>query len=82
LRTNKKSSPDAALGDEMPRWRRVNDAARGGGGLAGAGEQDETSPEKKRRRRCVIAKISDQPEVEDEGKRVISPTFSLCRSEK
>jgi len=66
----------------MPRWRRVNDAARGGGGLAGAGEQDETSPEKKRRRRCVIAKISDQPEVEDEGKKVISPTFTLRGSEK
>ena len=42
-------SADADLGDAMPRWRRVNGAARGGGGLAGAGEQDETSPENKRR---------------------------------
>ena len=69
-------SADAALGDEMPRWRRVNGAARGGGGLAGAGEQDETSPEKKRRQQCVTTKINDQPEVEDKGKKVISPTFS------
>jgi hypothetical protein len=30
-----------------------------------------------RRRRCVTAKISEQLEVEDEGKKVISPTFSL-----
>jgi len=34
-------STDAALRDEMPRWRRVNGAARGGGGLAGAREQDK-----------------------------------------
>jgi hypothetical protein len=45
-------------------------------------EQDETSPEKKRRRRCVIAKNSDQLEVEDKDKKVISPTFSLHESEK
>ena len=75
-------SADAALGDEMPRWRRVNGTARGGGGLAGAEEHDETLPEKKRRQRCVTAKISDQPEVEDKGKKVISPTFSLHGSEK
>ena len=75
-------SADAALGDEMPRWPRVNGVARGGVGLAGAGEQDETSPEKKRRQRCVTAKINHRSEVEDKGKRVISPTFSLRRSEK
>jgi len=34
-------------------------------------------------RLCVTAKkISDQPKVEDEGKRVIFPTFSLHKSDK
>jgi hypothetical protein len=32
--------------------------------------------------RCVTAKISDQPNVEDEGKKVISPTFPFREYEK
>jgi hypothetical protein len=35
-----------------------------------------------RRRRCVTAKNSEQLEVEDEGKKVISPTFSLYKYKK
>jgi len=33
-------------------------------------------------RLCYGKKISDQPKVEDEGRRVISPTFSLRKSNK
>jgi hypothetical protein len=38
--------------------------------------------EKIRRQQCVTTKIGAQPEVEDEGNKVISPTLSLHESEK
>jgi len=66
-------SADAALGDEMPRWPRVNGVARGGVGLAGAGEQDETSPEKKRRQRCVTAKINHGRRLKIRAKELFHP---------
>jgi hypothetical protein len=42
----------------------------------------KAAPEKTRRQQCDMAKNSAEPEVEDEGNKVISPTLSLHKSEK
>jgi hypothetical protein len=65
-------SADAALRDKMPALHEV---------VAGSlvlGRR--TRPHRRRKGSSDV--LHDQPEVEDMGKKVISPTFSLRKSEK
>jgi hypothetical protein len=61
-------------------WHAVDDAA-----TQRSSPEEGDSPEwQRQRQRCITAKIGGHLEVEDEGNKVISPTFPLAntRNEK